>query len=110
MKLLFEKNEPCMKAIEEKNYRLAWAQVLNIASSVTRIGADHSRSVDGIYKCKDYKFVLDNQTVSGRQMEQHRLVSIACCVSSNVCYTAVLVKMASKWKLKLHRRDRRPSQ
>ena len=39
----------------------------------------------------------------------HGLVSIARCVSCNVYYTAVAAKMATKWRLKLHR-DRRPDQ
>ena len=50
MKLLFDKNGPCIKAIEEKNYGLAVAQVLKFASSVTGMGANHHRFVDGIYK------------------------------------------------------------
>ena len=43
MMLLFDKNGPCMKAIEEKNYGLAVAQALKFASSVTRIGSNPDR-------------------------------------------------------------------
>ena len=112
MKLLFDKNGPCMKAIQEKNYGLAVAQVLKFASSVTRMGSNPDRYVDGIYKWRDkkeYNFVLGENVISGRRMELHGLVSIARRVSCNVYYTAVVAKMAAKWRLKLHR-DRRPGQ
>ena len=82
------------------------AQVLKFASSITRMGSNPDRFVDGIYKRRDkkeYNFVLGESTVSGRRMELHGLVSITHRVSCNVCYTVVAAKMTTKWRLKLHR-------
>ena len=44
-----------MKAIKDKNYRLAVAQVLKFTSSVTRMGADHQRFQEAIYNWRDAK-------------------------------------------------------
>ena len=112
MKLRFGQDRPCIKAIKDKNYGLAVAQVLKFTSSVTTMGVDHRRFEEAICnwrQAKGYKFVLGDYTVGGKRMEVHGLVSIARRVSCNVYYTAVSAKMASKWKLKL-RRGRKPSQ
>ena len=44
-----------MKTIAAKEYGLAVAQVLKFASSVTRMGANHHRFVNGIYSWRDKK-------------------------------------------------------
>lgn len=106
MQLLFKDNGPGMKLIEEQNYGCAVAKVLMYACMVTRHGADSRRFEQGIEKwsnAHNYPFVMSHQTISGKRMDLHGLVSIARRVSCNVWYTNLAARMASRWRLKLLR-------
>ena len=85
------------------------AQVLKVASSITRQEANPKRFEEGMCNWRDmnkFKFVLGDSTVSNKRMDLHGLVSITRRMSCNNYWTAVAVKKGFKVEIETGERSK----